>query len=110
MLTEFDNNSNYRTLENIFMAFLILLGIQICFDEYFERGSFIPDLDMFFWVFSNLNVVLMTVACMCVVHFLIVPLVQIIDKYNLTACVHIPLYFIIQSMLYSIAISTCYVW
>jgi len=57
------------------MAFLILLGIQICFDEYFENGTFIPDTDMFFWVFSNFNIVLMIEAVLLMIHFTIVPLV-----------------------------------
>jgi len=37
-------DTGIRTLESIFIAFLMLLGIQICVDQYFESGSFIPDL------------------------------------------------------------------
>lgn len=37
-----------RTLENIFIAFLLLLGIYICVEEYFEKGHLIPEFDIFY--------------------------------------------------------------
>ena len=55
-------DTGFRTLESIFIAFLILLGLYICAEEYFERGSFIPDLELFKWVFSKFDIVICTLA------------------------------------------------
>lgn len=91
------------------MAFLILLGIQICCDEYFENGSFIPDTDMFFWVFSNFRTVLMMEGILAFAHLFIVPLVQIVHKFNLSKWQYIPLYSLLQVIVYTIGISACYI-
>ena len=37
-------DTGIRTLESIFISFLILLGIQICTEQYYEHGNIVPDL------------------------------------------------------------------
>jgi hypothetical protein len=70
-----NSGSGFRTLENIFIAFLILLGVQICVDEYFETGSLLPDLNMLFWVFAKLDKVFQTTISLFIIHIMIVPFV-----------------------------------
>jgi len=95
LLTSFSGNSNYATLLNIAMAFLLLIGFQICFDSYFENGSFIPDTVMFFWAFQDFHIVLLIVLLMMAVHYLIVLLVQLVHHRNLSKIVYLPAYFAI---------------
>ena len=57
------------------MAFLILLGIRLCFDEFYHSGSIIPDPELFFRVFSKSDKVFFTEITMILAHCLVVPLV-----------------------------------
>jgi hypothetical protein len=99
-----EGGDGFRTLENIFLAFLLLLGIYICTEEYFERGTPIPDLDMFKWVFSKMDKVILTLFGFFCINLTILPLVQAIKKANLSPYIHIPLYFMIQICLYTVGI------
>ena len=79
-------------------------------EEYFERGTFFPDLEMFFWVFSKFNIVLATLGLMYAFTITIIPLVQIIKRHKVGPCIFIPVYFAIQCTLYTIGIGCCYLY
>ncbi|CDW73192.1 mboat family protein [Stylonychia lemnae] len=109
LLTEGDkSDANFRTLENIFIAFLALLGIQICVEEYFENGNFFPGLDLFYWVFGQFGTVLCTLGTIYLVQLSAIFLVQMVHHNKLRAFVYIPMYGMIQIGMYLIGLYACY--
>jgi len=104
-------DTGIRTLENIFIAFLILLGIQICVDEYFYHGNFLPDFQLFYWAFSKSEVAWVAWFSMCAVSLLVIPLVQLMkNNKKLSYCVWLPIYSFIQLTLLTIGISACAIY
>eukprot|EP00347_Sterkiella_histriomuscorum_P008862 403343458 len=98
----------FRTLENIFIAFLILLGVQICVDEYFENGNIFPDLQLFYWVFGKFDKVIYTLITMYLISFTSVLVIQQVKNRKLSYLIYIPIYFTIQTILFIIGIYSCY--
>lgn len=99
--------SGIRTLENIFIAFLILLGLQVCFDNYFDNGKILPEFDLFYWAFGKPNIVYPAVFLMYLISFLTVPLIQSVKNYKLSYCSYVPLQAFLQVSTLSIGIYAC---
>ena len=109
LLSNHLTGSGFRTLENIFIAFLILLGFHICINEYFDRGSFVPDLETFFYAFGQLPKVCMTTFSTYGVHLFVVPLVQMIKaNKGMHWIIYMTLYGWIQLAVYGISLYSCY--
>lgn len=106
-----DRDTGIRTLENIFIAFLILLGMHICVEEYFLSGNLLPDFQLFYWAFSKSEVAWCTWFSMTAVSYLVIPLVQLMNNNKeLSYCIWLPTYALIQLTILSIGISSCAIW
>lgn len=93
---------------NIFMAFLILLGIHIYSVEFFDKKNYLPDFSVFYWCFDKLDIVFITWTGMFLISLLVLPLVQAVRFCKLPPLIYLPWYFTLQIMLYSFAVYRCF--
>jgi len=98
-------NKGFETVENFFISFLMLLGIYICFEEYFETGSPIPNLELFAWAFARADIVAPTHILMTSIHALVVPLVILIKRYNVSPFYYLVPYGVLWFSMYWVALS-----
>ncbi len=86
-------NSGIRTLESIFVSFLLILWVHITVDQYFETGSLLPDLRIFYYAFSKPEYTYPPLFLIYFISFMIVPLVVVISQNrNVRWCLYLPFY------------------
>jgi|LauGreDrversion4_2_1035121.scaffolds.fasta_scaffold233547_2 hypothetical protein len=83
------------------------MGVQICVDNYYEKGSILPDFDIFFYAFSKFDKVYPAVLAMYLLSFSVVPLIYLVKNYKLSRFIYIPVYGIIQLLIIAIALGDC---
>jgi hypothetical protein len=88
---------------------LLLLGLQICVDEYFETGNPLPGPEMFLWVMGRLDLAIFLVFLITLVSTpVILTLTQLVHHQKLGVCSYLPIYGLIQVLIYSSGLYACY--
>lgn len=92
---------DYRTLYHIMVAVFMWLGINVIVTEWFRSGRLV-NWDMLTWSFGRVEVVLPTWWLLFCLSFAVVPLVQLVNAWNLSRRAWLPLYVLLQVAMYSI--------
>lgn len=66
-------------------------------------------MEMLFWVFSKPDKVIISHIMMTAILYIVVPLVQIVDKTKMSPYIFVPLYLAIQVSLYFVGVSMIWV-
>jgi len=99
LLEKFGKQPEFHAIYNIFLAFLILFGVFIVIEDYYETGKII-DFSFFIYTFGKQNDVIPSWFVLASLSYSIVFLVASVKEYKLSPFVYMPIYACIQFGLY----------
>lgn len=102
-LTTMLRNEDILTIYNIFLAAMLVMILGVIMNEFMNTG-YVLDLSLVYWSFGKIDIVVMYWSCMFLWALSIVYFIAIMSEYNLSRKVWIPLYVMLQVLLY---VSSC---
>ncbi len=90
LLTELQKKDDFRTIQNVLVAMVVILTFYIVTEEFYETGRVI-DFGIITFAFSKSHIVLETWGVLVALGFSVVPVVQLVKTSRPTRYFFIPL-------------------
>ena len=103
LLTELQKKDDFRTIQNMVVAMVTILTFYIITEEFYETGNII-DFGIITFALAKQDIVLQTWLVLTALGFSVVPLIQVIHRFNLSRCCYIPTAALAHFALYFVAV------